>query len=58
MGMFMRGNFIKGSAQEVGFITMICVGSMRVIGLMGSMMVMGWKHGLKGVDIGVNIGMD
>lgn len=58
MGMFMRVNFTRGNVQEVGFITITCVGSLRVIGLMGSMMGMVLKHGQKGVDIEVNIGMD
>lgn len=40
MGMFTRGNFIKGGARVVGFITTIWVEGMKAIGLMRNMMVM------------------
>ena len=40
MGMFTRGNFTKGGAQVVGFITIIWVEGMKAIGLMRSMMGM------------------
>ena len=54
----MKVNFIRGSVQGVGSITITLVGDMRVIGLMRSMMGMVWKLGREGADIAGNIGKD
>lgn len=49
MATFTRGNFTRGGARGVGFITTIWVEGMKAIGLMRSMMDMGLRHGRKGV---------
>lgn len=53
---FMKANFIEEGVRVAGFITITWMGDMRVIGLMGSMMAMELRHGLKGADIGANTG--
>lgn len=52
----MRVNSIRGSVQEVGFITITLMGGMRGIGLMRSMMGMGLRRGQKGAGIAGSIG--
>lgn len=52
----MRVNSIRGSVQEVEFITITLMGGMRGIGLMRNMMVMGSRRGRKGAGIAGSIG--
>jgi hypothetical protein len=56
--MFMRVSSIRGSVQEVGFITITLMGGMKGIGLMRNMMGMELRHGRKGAGIAGSIGWD
>lgn len=54
----MRGNFTRGCVMVVGFIVTLLMEGMREIGWMGSMMGMGLRAGLGGVDIEDSIEVD
>lgn len=58
MGITMRGSFIRVSVMAVEFTITLLMEDMRVIGLMGDMMGMGLRAGLKEANIEGNIEVD